>query len=210
MNLITFSPLAIGQSKIEGYRENLIEWYKDHSFDYTNGMTTGELNGKVLVHKDERYHSFFEQVVKKTKEYLDQFYFDHTMFDFNITKTWYALCDKQFDIPFHYHSCSHISFVYYLDVQSNDPLIFQVDNPNEWFGDAFSFTKEKTNLNSWRYGVQPQNEDILFFPGKIKHGTITSRDYVRMSIAGDILLTLKENILDYESGMLPTNYWKTY
>jgi len=210
MNLITFSPLAVGQTKIEGYRENLIEWYKDHSFDYKSGLTTGELNGKVLVHKDERFRSFLENVVEKVKEYLQQFEFQTEMFDYHIIKTWYAVCDSQFDIPFHYHSCSHISFVYYLDVRSGDPLVFQLDNPNEWFGDAFSFTNTSNTLNSWRYGVQPQNEDLLLFPGKIKHGTVTNRNYVRMSIAGDVLLTLKEDKLDYESGFLPSKHWESF
>lgn len=210
MNLLNFSPLIIGQSKIKGFRENLKEWYCDYSFDYKTGLTTGELNGKILVHKDKRFRPFFSSVSKKVEEYLDSFNFNRELFDIHILKTWYALCDNEFDIPFHNHSCSHISFVYYIDVKHDDPLIFEVDNPNEWFGDAFSFVKESNTTNSWRYGVQVQNEDLLIFPGKIKHGTLTDRNYVRMSLAGDIILTLKENILDAESGFIPVKYWETF
>jgi hypothetical protein len=210
MNLVSISPLIVGQTKIEGFRENLTEWYQDHSFDYKSGLTTGELNGKVLVHKDERFRPFFEQVIKKIEDYLDEFSFKKELFNLHIIKTWYALCDSQFDIPFHYHSCSHISFVYYLDVKMGDPLVFHLDNPNEWFGDAFSFTNKQSNINSWRYGVQPANEDLLIFPGKIKHGTVTNRDYVRMCLSGDVLLTLKEDNLDYESGFLPTKHWESF
>jgi len=210
MKIHKFSPLVVYESNIPGFKDSLIDLYQEHSFDFSNGMITGELNGKVLVHQDPKFSSFFKELKIKVQEYLNVFNFDHSIYDINFVKSWYTVCGTKFDVPSHYHSCSHISYVYYLDVKENDPLIFNIDNPNEWFGDAFFFTFNKDDLNIKHPEVQPKNESLLFFPGKIKHYTSANRNYVRMCLAGDIILTLKENKLNFESGMLPTKYWSQF
>ena len=103
-----------------------------------------------------------------------------------------------------------ISFVYYIDVRENDPLLFSIENKNEWFGDAFYFVNNRHELNGLNYAVQPKNESLLIFPGSLRHFTAAQRNYKRMSIAGDVLLTLKENMLDFESGLLPNKYWNWF
>jgi len=210
MKLHKFSPLTIFETEIPGFSDSLKELYKDHSFDDENGMITGELNGKVLVHQDEKFSSFFKEVKLKVEEYLNLFNFDHNVYDLNFVKSWYTVCGTKFNVPSHYHSCSHVSYVYYIDVKEDDPLIFSLDNPNEWFGDAFFFTFKKDELNAWQHRVQPKNGTLLIFPGKIKHFTASRRDYKRMCLAGDVLLTLKENLLNFESGLLPPKYWSQF
>ena len=184
MKIHKFAPVTVFETEISGYVDLLKDLYQGHSFDDETGLITGELNGKVLVHKDPAFASFFKEVKTKVKDYLNVFDFQHELYDLNIVKSWYTVCGTQFNVPKHYHSCSHISFVYYIDVKDNDPLLFSIENKN-----------------------QPKNESLLIFPGNLKHFTSTQRDYKRMSIAGDILLTLKENMLDFESGLLPNKYW---
>jgi len=210
MNLHKFSPLVVFETEIKGSASLLKALYPSHSFDDETGMITGELNGKVLVHKDPSFAFFFKAVKEKVKEYLGEFQLKEDLFDLNIVKSWYTVCGPRYDVPSHYHSCSHISFVYYIDIKENDPLFFTLNNPNEWFGDAFTFTNSKNEVNSLSYSVQPKKETLLIFPGNVKHYTNTSRnerDYKRMCISGDVVLTLKENMLKYESGLLPNKYW---
>lgn len=210
MRVYAFSPLVICETTIPGFKKFLVKSYKDHSFDSSEGWITGEANGKVLLHKDPKFSPFFKEVRIKIEEYLDVFNFDSSKFDLNFVKSWYTVCDPKFNVPPHHHSCSHISYVYYLNVKNNDPLFFKFDNPNEWFGDSFSFCRERDGLNSLVYSVQPSPETLLIFPGKITHYTSGSRNSNRMCIAGDVLLTLKENLLDRESGMLPHSYWSQF
>ena len=158
MKIHQFSPLIVFETEILGYSKKLKELYRDHSFDDETGLITGELNGKVLVHKDPKFSLFFDEIKNKTIEYLNIFNFKNDLYDLNIVKSWYTVCGSQFNVPTHYHSCSHISFVYYIDVREKDPLVFSLDNPNEWFGDAFSFTNNKDTFNGKNYGVQPKNE----------------------------------------------------
>jgi uncharacterized protein (TIGR02466 family) len=207
MKVHKFAPVVVFDTEIKGYASLLKDLHQGHSFDDETGLITGELNGKVLVHKDPAFASFFKEVKSKVVDYLNVFNFQHELYDLNIVKSWYTVCGTRFNVPKHYHSCSHISFVYYIDVREDDPLIFYIDNMNEWFGDAFYFVNERQDLNGLNYAVQPKNETLLIFPGKLKHYTAAQRNYKRMSIAGDVLLTLKEDMLDFESGLLPTKYW---
>ena len=210
MRVNAFSPLVVCESTIPGFRKTLIKYYQDHSFDSSTGLITGELNGKVLLHKDPKFAPFFKQVRIKIEEYMNLFSFDLNKCDLNFVKSWYTVCDPKFNVPPHHHSCSHISYVYYLNVENNDPLFFKFDNPNEWFGDAFSFCKERDGINSLIYRVQPLPETLLIFPGKITHYTSSTRGSNRMCIAGDVVLTLKEDVLNYESGLLPNQHWEQF
>lgn len=210
MKLHQFSPLIVYETEIPGYRKSLLSYHKDHSFDHKSGLITGELNGKVLVHKDPNFSDFFRQVKSKVLEYLDLFNFDHTLYDLNFVKSWYTVCDKKWNVPPHHHSCSHISYVYYLQTPKDDPLCFRIDNPNEWFGDAFFFSFKRDEHNAWIHTVQPSDETLLIFPGKVQHFTKGPRSSERICIAGDVLLTLKEDMLDYESGLLPHKYWSQF
>ena len=107
---------------------------------------------------------------------MDLFNFDHTIYDLNFVKSWYTVCDQKYNVPPHHHSCSHISYVYYLQTPKDDPLCFRIDNPNEWFGDAFFFSFKRDEHNSWIHTVQPSDETLLIFPGKIQQFTTKMAD----------------------------------
>jgi len=48
------------------------------------------------------------------------------------------------------------------------------------------------------------------FPGHLEHYTTPQpREHRRISLAGDIVLTLKHRT-DTESGLLPPQYWKQF
>ena len=187
----------------------LYKGFDDGKFDNSTGKITGELNGKVLVHQDKRLEQFFRAVKKCAIEYMDQFAIDKSTFDVNFVKTWFTICDPGQHFPCHYHSCAHISWVYYIQTPG-DPLILHKKNPNEWFGDAFKLIKENRFNNGDGYAITPQPEHLIMFPGSLEHYTTSQpREHRRISLAGDILLTLKHRT-DTESGLLPPKYWKSF
>ena len=202
-------PLVIYEKKLTGFLNLLYKGYDDAKFDHTTGKITGELNGKVLVHQDRRLEQFFRAVKKSTVEYLEQFAIDKSTFDVNFVKTWFTICDPNQTLPCHYHSCSHISWVYYIQTPG-DPLVLHKKNPNEWFGDAFKLIKENRFNNGDGYAITPQPEHLIMFPGHLEHYTTAEpREHKRISLAGDIVLTLKHRT-DTESGLLPPQYWKQF
>ena len=115
-------PLLIYEKKLTGFLNVLYKGFDDGKFDNSTGKITGELNGKVLVHQDKRLEQFFRAVKKCAIEYMDQFAIDKSTFDVNFVKTWFTICDPGQHFPCHYHSCAHISWVYYIQTPG-DPLI---------------------------------------------------------------------------------------
>ena len=208
-NVHQIFPLSIYEKKISGFLPSLYKSFEDGKFDNSTGKITGELNGKVLIHQDTRLAPFFREIKKSVIEYLKHFNIDKKEFQINFVKTWFTICDPNQTLPCHYHSCSHISWVYYIQTPG-DPLILHKKNPNEWFGDAFKLIKENRFNNGDGYAITPQPEHLIMFPGHLEHYTTPQpREHRRISLAGDIVLTLKHRT-DTESGLLPPKYWKSF
>ena len=210
VGLYMFNPTVVGESFLPEYVEDVKKFYNSHSFDASTGNITGELNGKISVHLEKDLKKFFTDLKTRIKDYLKHFGVDTNLFDINIVKSWYVKCDSNFNLPKHCHSCSHISFSYYLDVKENDPLMFSINNPNEWFENSFneSYIQEFHQFNSYTYGIQPTIGSLLIFPGKLNHFTNTeNRDYIRMCLSGDIVLTLKDDLNNFESGLVSNKNW---
>ena len=202
-------PLIVYEKKIPGYLSKLYQSFEDGKFDNTTGKITGELNGKVLIHQDTRLAPFFREIKKSVVEYLDHFAVDKNIFEVNFVKTWFTICDPGQSFPMHYHSCSHVSWVYYIQTPG-DPLTLHKRNPNEWFGDAFKFIQEHRYNNGDGYVITPKPEHLVMFPGSLEHYTTAEpREHRRISLAGDIILTLKHRT-NTESGLLSPKYWKRF
>ncbi len=202
-------PLIIYEKKISGFLSSLYTSFEDGKFDNSTGKIVGELHGKVLIHHDKRLEPFFREIRKCVIDYLDYFKVDKSTFKVNFVKTWFTICDPEQTLPIHYHSCSHLSFVYYIQTPG-DPLVLVKKNPNEWFGDAFKHIEEHNYCNGDGYVIEPKPEHLVLFPSNIEHYTAPeNRKHQRISLAGDIVLTLKDR-RDSESGLLPPQYWKQF
>ena len=202
-------PLTIYEKKLTGFLSSLYKSFDDAKFDNSTGRITGELNGKVLVHQDKRLEQFFRALKKSTIEYMDQFSIDKSTFEINFVKTWFTICDPGQCFPCHHHSCSHISWVYYIQTPG-DPLVLHKKNSNELFGDIFNFSQETNFYNTDSYGIKPETEHLVMFPGHLEHYTTPEpREHRRISLAGDIILTLKHRT-DTESGLLSPQFWKQF
>ena len=202
-------PLIIYERKISGFLSSLYNSFEDGKFDNSTGKITGELNGKVLIHQDTRLAPFFREIKKSVAEYLQHFKIDNNTFQINFVKTWYTICDPGQTFPMHYHSCAHISWVYYIQTPG-DPIVFHKRNPNDLFGDVFKFSTENRYCNTDAYAINPQAEHLIMFPGSLEHYTTSEpREHRRISLAGDIILTLKHRT-DTESGLLSPQFWKHF
>ena len=208
-NFHQLSPIIVYETEIKGFLPSLYKSFEDGSFDNSTGKITGELNGKVLIHQDTRLIPFFRELKKSIIQYLEHFNIDKKTFQINFTKTWFTICDPNQTFPMHYHSCSHISWVYYIQTPG-DPIVFHKKNSNEWFGDAFKFSNHYTYTNMEGYAINPKAERLVIFPGSLEHYTTAEpRKHRRISLAGDVILTLKDRT-NSESGLLSPQFWKHF
>ena len=201
-------PTVIYEKHLPGHLSAIYKSFDDGKFDNSTGKVTGELNGKVLLHQDTRLEPFFKEVKSSILEYVDHFNIEDC-FDINFVKSWFTICDPGQSVPMHWHSCSHISYVYYVQTPG-DPLVLHRRNPNEWFGDAFQFKTDHNYCNGDGYVITPKAEHLVVFPGSLEHYTAPEdREHTRISIAGDVILTLKDRI-DKEAGLLHPRCWKQF
>ena len=167
-NVHQIFPLSVYDKKISGFLPSLYKSFEDGKFDNSTGKITGELHGKVLIHQDTRLAPFFREIKKSVIEYLKHFEIDKKGFEINFVKTWITICDPGQTFPMHYHSCSHISWVYYIQTPG-DSLFLHQKNNNELFGDIFKFSNEQNIYNTDTYGIRPQAEHLIMFPGSLEH-----------------------------------------
>ena len=123
-------PTVIYEKHLPGHLSAIYKSFDDGKFDNSTGKVTGELNGKVLLHQDTRLEPFFKEVKSSILEYVDHFNIEDC-FNINFVKSWFTICDPGQSIPMHWHSCSHISYAYYVQTPG-DPLVLHRRNPNEW------------------------------------------------------------------------------
>ena len=209
------------------YHDHKKNFYKlDDKYDYeenekSNTVSEGQVD--PLLHLEPTLDSLFVEIIKHVKTYvLDVLQFKD-IFNYSITKTWLSRTRSQKEIPWHIHSTSHISFVYYLNMPPNAHKLkfLNPHNKNSFFlgmslesrYEERTMVKEFNQLNSEEFYIHPPEGTVALFPSSIQHCTQCvdkSFSDERLAIVGDITLTLKEDQLQYSMGYIDQKYWKKY
>lgn len=187
----------------------------------------GEYHGKILLHQHSPLSGFFIHLAEHVAKYLRTLGMKPHVFDMQCLKTWFVLCepgqegDSSAMLP-HNHSCSDVSWVYYVDVPDDiSPIRFHAGQQLKTapFGSAFHYDWQNENksavdrLNWWNretWSIQPKAGDLLLFPGHQLHSIDANQSAnPRISVAGDIALTLREEYKDLEFGRTAQSHWLT-
>ena len=178
---------------------------------------TGEYHGQILLHQQESLRPFFTTLADHVAEYLRVLGMKPGLFEMQCLKSWFVLCPPAPDEPQtlvpHSHSCSDISWVYYVRVPDDGPAIrfhaghrlntapFDSAFHYDWHNEDKSAVRRLNKWNRETWSIQPQNGDLLLFPGHQIHSVdANSTESRRISVAGDIALVLREELLDLEFG----------
>ena len=186
----------------------------------------GEYHGEILLHHVPELRPFFGALSAEVTKYLRVLGMKPEFFEMQCLKSWFVLCEPEPDadesMVAHNHSCSDISWVYYLDVpDASSPIKFHAGTrlKTEPFGSAFHYDWHNdhksavSTINWWNsdnWSVHPKEGDLLLFPGHQLHSVEANQsDKPRVSVAGDIALTLKEEFKDLEFGRTSQKHWLT-
>jgi len=163
------------------------------------------------LHKDKRFDSLFKEIEQGIKSALSIQNYDEKLFEIYITKAWATLSIKDQFISYHRHMGSHYSFVYYPYAENQGNLFFLDDEalkvglniPRR----SPYFTKwDHTNFAKAEYPAATGN--LIVFPSMIFHETgKNTKDKPRISISGDIMITMKEGIKSEHNIPSPST-WK--
>jgi len=202
----------------------------DHEFQPESGdggkHFAGEYHGKILLHQEKSLRPFFESLSNHVAKYLRVLGMKPEFFQMQCLKTWFVLCEPGGDqadalLP-HNHSCSDISWVYYLDVPDDCPMIkfhagqrrntapFESAFHYDWKHDEKSAISAVNWWNSQTWSIHPKAGDLMMFPGHQLHSVDSNHtNTTRVSVAGDIALVLKEEFTNLEFGRTAAKHWLT-
>ena len=227
MQLFNIFPTTVYVGEVTDHQTHKEEFYKVyHKFDYEDSdanSTVSENTGRPFIHLENNLDSLFNEIILHTKRYVMDVLQYKDIFEYVITKTWLSRTRSQKEIPWHIHSTSHISFVYYLNMPPNAHKLkfLNPHNKNSFFlgmslesrYEERTMVKEFNQLNSEEFYIHPPEGTVALFPSSIQHCTQCvdkSFNDERLAIVGDITLTLKEDQLQYSMGYIDQKYWKKY
>jgi len=191
MEHINLFPTVISSSFLKDISKNEIEdyikflnkegWSKDQK---NNGYFTEN----PMVLDDPIFSKLKNNILNLSKEYFKNLGFiDH---NFKICNSWGNLINKGEAIPSHIHRNSLISGCFYLS-PDNSNIYFETPIEKKWL---FSMEKKEGNDNNpqkpqtWtQYGMNPKQNQLIFFPSWLTHITDESKVDGRISIAFNII-----------------------
>ena len=113
-------PTTIYVGEVENHTEYKKEFMRLYDkFDYEENeisTTVSEEQVHPLIHLEPSMDSMFREIVRHIKIYVLDVLKYKDMFNYSITKTWISRTRDYKEIPWHIHSTSHVSFVYYLNI----------------------------------------------------------------------------------------------
>lgn len=150
------------------------------------------------LHLDKRFNKLFKEIEEGIRGALLMQNYDMGILEAYITKSWATYSTKDQFISYHRHMSSHYSFVYYPYAEDQGNL-FLLDDEAHKVGlniprrDPY-FTKwDNTNFAKAEYPATTGN--LVIFPSMIFHETgKNTKDEARISISGDIMITMKEGV----------------
>ena len=120
MQIFNIFPTTIYVGEVENHSEYKEEFLKLYDkFDYEENQISSTVSeGQVhpLIHLEPSMDSMFREIVRHIKIYVLDVLKFKDMFNYSITKTWISRTRNHKEIPWHIHSTSHVSFVYYLNI----------------------------------------------------------------------------------------------
>ena len=164
------------------------------------------------LHLDKRFKQLYTELSKVIQGCLSAQKYNLDLFEVYITKSWATLSTKEQFISYHRHMSSHFSFVYYPQAHEQGNL-FLLDDDAHKVGlnipkrDPYFTEWDQNNYGKAEYPAETGN--VIIFPSMMFHETgKNNKDTPRLSISGDILLTMKEGVKSEHNIPSPATWMK--
>jgi uncharacterized protein (TIGR02466 family) len=140
---------------------------------------------------DDGYNSIGQKIYDHVYDYAYDYMCLSKEYDLFCHGAWVNRNDSGDSTPFHHHSNSLISGVYYIDVDASNQGGIQFDDERGGpFGKFFTVLKysEQNERNSHRVTIGCENDMIILFPSVLKHAVAKNISQTsRYSLAFDFM-----------------------
>jgi len=150
------------------------------------------------LHTDKNYEKLFFHILDDIKSFFKAKGYSDKKFNAHITKSWATYTIKNQHIASHKHTASHFSFVYYVRNEEMGGIRFEKELAAQtglFIPPTDEYIVDWNQFNFSSYIIPVKTGDFLIFPSGLLHYTeINTKEEPRISISGDILLTMKPGI----------------
>ena len=227
MKILNIFPSSIIQDKIlinKEIKKEMIEEIKNMLLNSKNkedkseqDSWTGDTQGFEYIFKNEKFNILLQEIKKTIIKYIKHLGIDDNKIDIYMTRSWATVSNGKERILRHKHKQSHISFAYYLkkDLEDSNIVFYNEYFQNEIIPGLFTsrtmraggVLKQANLFNTPSLDIKIEEDDILVFPSKTRHGTQPNKsNKERISISGDVICVAKDSEL-LETMMPPINNW---
>jgi len=150
------------------------------------------------LHTDKNYEKLFFHILDDIKSFFKAKGYSDKKFNAHITKSWATYTIKNQHIASHKHTASHFSFVYYVRNEEMGDIRFEKELAAQtglFIPPTDEYIVDWNQFNFSSYIIPVKTGDFLIFPSGLLHYTeINTKEEPRISISGDILLTMKPGV----------------
>ena len=155
-------------------------------------------DAKDNLHLDIQYNDLFKHLCKHINSFLSVKGYNLDKFDAHFTKAWATYTTQNQHIASHKHTASHFSCVYYVHNEDMGNLRFEEELAAQtglFIPPTDQYIKEWNQFNFASYTFPVKTGDFVIFPSILLHQTETNlKADPRISISGDIILTMKKGV----------------
>ena len=134
-------PTTIYAERVENhpvYKELYYDLYAKYDYkenERSDVVSEGQKDVHPLLHLEPTLHPVFGEIISHVKKYVLDILEYKDIFNYAITKSWISRARDNKEIPWHIHSTSHVSFVYFLNIppNSHQTIFLNRENPNGLF-----------------------------------------------------------------------------
>ena len=153
MRIHKIFPLIVYQGEVECHEEfkHHLNSLRDYWFNgYQN--ESPEFSGKIFLHNDPKYSSFFTELSSHIDEYYKVLNVDYDKLSYHVVKSWTGFHNPEVPVlkP-HNHNETNLSFIYYVKTDQNSDrlLLMQNTNRNESVGGLFETSNQKNLIKMY-------------------------------------------------------------
>ena len=163
-----------------------------------NTQFTDLEEAKDNLHKDVKYKKLYKELKENIKNFVKAKGYNSNKFNFHITKSWATYTVKDQHIASHKHTASHFSFVYYVRNNEMGNIRFEKELAAQtglFIPPTDQYIVDWNQFNFSSYIIPVRTNNLIVFPSGLLHYTeVNTKEEPRISISGDILLTMKPGV----------------
>jgi len=230
-NNIFLFPTVITHTHREVPQDEKDLWFDAYLKNSDERGSSHDYLGYEEIHLEPNLEFFYRDILMPAvREYFNTLSVSLDLLDVHVTKSFFNVTNES-GITRHNHEENHVSFTYYphVGVNKDRRIIFfdkKRSHANEPYRAFFAHhVTEWNNNNATNYALPAETGTLFVFPSNLDHDVQTQEgdaediqpfktkddlENSRFCVSGDMMITRKQGVKEYNRSLAPLSNWKTF